>query len=559
VTASRERALVAAGTLLLLAPFAGAAFAIDAPVFLAVARRIVAAPLDPFGFQMAWDATALDVARFNLNPPLFSYWLAPWLAAFGAREPWMHVAAWPFALLGALAFHGIAREAGVGALRATALLVATPAFLVLATTLQVDVPVEALFLAAVLALLRARATGSTRWEWCAGVAAAAAGLTKYVGLAALPLLAAGLVMLPGPRPAQGAWLRVVGVPAAAYAAWGAFTKWQYGFVHYAAGATLVGDRSVAPLELANHAASLPIWYGGALVFPLFVFASRLWRADRGLELALLSAAAGAAVAALLLPIGEPLRRVPLQVGEGVFAALCFAAAVLTLGLAFARGREHYRDPLDRFLVLWAGGFVVFSLAINWHVNAADALIVAPPLLLLLLRDARTCPSPRAQWSFAAASLALSLGLAHADALQADVYREAAGDLDAAIGDAPGARWQVGQWGFQHYVEPRGFQPLLPETPLTPGSPLAAGDWLASARNVSQLDVAASMRRYDLRSVRSFVYESAFPLRTTNPDAGAGFYSHHGGYVPYAWSAAPLDTIGLGRIVAGPDDRGRSAP
>jgi hypothetical protein len=60
-------------------------------------------------------------------------------------------------------------------------------------------------------------------------------------------------------------------------------------------------------------------------------------------------------------------------------------------------------------------------------------------------------------------------------------------------------------------------------------------------------------------VRSFTYESGFPLRTTNPDAGAGFYSHHGGYVPYAWSAAPLDTIGLGQIVAGPADRGRSAP
>ena len=62
-----ERAWIAAGMLLVLAPFAGAAFAIDAPVFLAVARRILAAPLDPFGFQMAWDATALDVARFNLN------------------------------------------------------------------------------------------------------------------------------------------------------------------------------------------------------------------------------------------------------------------------------------------------------------------------------------------------------------------------------------------------------------------------------------------------------------------------------------------------------------
>src|SRR5262245_11939254 len=68
MTPSRERVLLAAAVLAALLPFAGTAFAIDAPVFLAVARQILAAPFDPFGFQMAWDATALDVARFNLNP-----------------------------------------------------------------------------------------------------------------------------------------------------------------------------------------------------------------------------------------------------------------------------------------------------------------------------------------------------------------------------------------------------------------------------------------------------------------------------------------------------------
>ena len=35
---------------------------------------------------------------------------------------------------------------------------------------------------------------------------------------------------------------------------------------------------------------------------------------------------------------------------------------------------------------------------------------------------------------------------------------------------------------------------------------------------------------------------------TNADAGSGFYSHHSGYVPFAWSDAPIDTVGLGRVV-----------
>ena len=212
------------------------------------------------------------------------------------------------------------------------------------------------------ALLRARDTGSARWEWGAGAAAAAAALTKYVGLSALPLLAAGIVLLPGPRSA-GTWVRVVGVPALAFAAWGAFTKLQYGFVHYAAGVALVGDRRLAPLELANHVASLPIWIGGTLLFPFLVLLVRVLRRDRGLLLAILAMFAGGLVVTLVLPEGEPLRRVPLGTGALYFAVLCFGAALLRSRCLRARG-VRLRAPLDRFLLLWAGGFTVFSLAVN---------------------------------------------------------------------------------------------------------------------------------------------------------------------------------------------------
>jgi 4-amino-4-deoxy-L-arabinose transferase-like glycosyltransferase len=549
---AREGLAVAALALLPIAPFAGAAFGVDEPVFLAVAQRIVAAPLDPFGFQMVWDATgASDAARFNLNPPLLSYWLAPWLAAFGESEAWLRIAVWPFALLAAFAFHGIAARAEVEPLPATALFVAAPAFVVLATTFQLDVAVAAWLLCAVWLLLRARASGATRDELGAGVAAAAAGLTKYVGLAALPLLAAGLVLLPGARRTRlGTWLRVVGVPALAFAAWGVFTYARYGFVHYAAGLEIVGQRDTRAPELVNHLASLPIWYGGALLFPLFALALGLLRRRR-VELAALCAFAGAAVALYVLPQGEPLRRVPLDLVNGIFAALCFAGGLFGVILALARGLSPRGAPLDRFLLLWAGGFAVFSLFVNWHVNAADALLVAPPLLLLLLRGGTLAPSRRAQWLCAALALTLSVALAAVDAAQRDVYRDAARRIADAIGTAPGARWQVGQWGFQLYLEREGFRPVLPATSHTPGSPLAPGDWVASARNVSQLDLVPYMARFRIQPVQSFAAPFALPLRTTNPDAGAGFYTHHGGYVPFAFSRAPLDDVGLGRVVSAP--------
>ena len=82
----REIAAVAALTLLPLWPFLTRAVSLDAPVFFAVARQIVAAPGDPFGFQMVWDPTSPEAAVFNRNPPLFSYYLALWIAAFGESE-----------------------------------------------------------------------------------------------------------------------------------------------------------------------------------------------------------------------------------------------------------------------------------------------------------------------------------------------------------------------------------------------------------------------------------------------------------------------------------------
>ena len=78
--------------------------------------------------------------------------------------------------------------------------------------------------------------------------------------------------------------------------------------------------------------------------------------------------------------------------------------------------------------------------------------------------------------------------------------------------------------------------------------LALDDWVASARNVSQIDVSRDMARYGLREVWSFQERHWLPLRTTNPDAGAGFYSSHYGYAPFGWSRLPFEEIQLGRVV-----------
>jgi len=536
---------IAVASVVLLLPFVTKAVSIDAPVFLAVAEQIIAHPLDPFGFQMVWDPTSPDTWVFNRNPPLVSYYLAPWILAFGESDTWLHVAMLPFSLLAGLSFLGIARRITDAGAEPTLLLLAAPAYLVLATTLMVDVALLAFMLLAVYALLRGKEPGGARWQLVAGFAAAAAGLTKYVGFSAAPLLGAGVVLLYSPR--LGALARVLTPPLVFWTGWGAYTAYLYGSVHFMGSTDVVFDSGrLDPDEFWNHLASVPVYFGCALVFPIFWWGRALLRANFATALAVFGALLGAVVVQFVLPNGEPPRRNPLEMDEATLAALGFAGAIALWGV-FLRPSRWRSGPVDHFLLVWLGGILFFSLFLNWHVNAADALLALAPTLLLIFRDAELRPTSRWVGGTLAVMLPLSLLLAWADLKQANVYREAASKIAMEIGKQSGARYFVGHWGLQHYLEREGFQPIVP--PQYGRSDLEVGDWVASVRNVSQIDVKQNMGEYTFQNVWTWKFDTWLPLRTTNADASGGWYSHHAGYVPFAWTSQPLDTVGLGRVVA----------
>ena len=164
--------------------------------------------------------------------------------------------------------------------------------------------------------------------------------------------------------------------------------------------------------------------------------------------------------------------------------------------------------------IWLAGLLVFSCLVNWHVNAADALLAAPPALLLLFRDRLLRPSRRAVSIWLALSLSMSWLLMAADSQQADVYRAAARRISGEIGAQPGARWFVGHWGLQHYLEREGFQSVVP--PMYGRSDLAKDDWVATARNVSQLDVSQNMRRHTCASLAWGIREWSAAPTTADP-------------------------------------------
>ena len=99
-----------------------------------------------------------------------------------------------------------------------------------------------------------------------------------------------------------------------------------------------------------------------------------------------------------------------------------------------------------------------------------------------------------------------------------------------------------------YLRPALLLPALDRLVIAlGGSTLAPGDWLAAPRNVAQQDTSAYERRTELSEAGRFERAGAWPLRTTNMDAGAGFYSHRFGYTPFWWSREPFDRVQLGRV------------
>ena len=540
----RQIALVAALTLVPLLPFLDTAVSLDGPVFMAVARRILEAPFDPFGFEMLWDSTSLAAAEFNRNPPLVSYYLSLWMLGFGQNEVALHSAMLIFPLLASLSFFGIARRLAPAGLAPTALLVVTPAFHVLAASFLLDVPVLAFMLFSVYGLLRGAESYWPPWLIAAGLAAAAAGLSKYVGFCILPLLGAGVVLFYEKRALPS--LALLGTPLVIWAAWGAFTSHVYGEIHFLGAMDVVSDKVFRASHFLNKTLSTPLYYGAALLFPVIVWARGLLPRSVGTEVAVVGVLVGVATASFVLPGGQPPRRIALGSDEALIAALGVAGGISVLWLLLDP-RRALRTPVDRFLALWLGGLVVFTAFLNWHVNAADALLAAPPMLLLLFRSDALRPTARSAALWVACMLPLSFLLGWADAGQANHYREIARKVAIEIGDQPGNRWFVGHWGLQHYLEREGFAPVVP--PALGRTVLAEGDWIVSARNVSQLDVYSTLAPYTFRAVWTWRLESWLPLRTTNGDAGAGFYSHHSGYAPFAWSDAPVEVITLGRVIA----------
>jgi 4-amino-4-deoxy-L-arabinose transferase-like glycosyltransferase len=469
-----------------LTPFLNKAFHIDDTLFVYAARQIQKNPLDFYGFTVNWYGTEMPMGGdlenpeqegVMQNPPLASYYIALIAAILGWSEPALHLAFLFPAVAAVWGTYYLAKSLCRHPVLAALATLLTPAFLVSSTNVMCDTLTLAFWVWAVAVWgdgLRQRQIGLL---FLAAILISLAALSKYVGVALIPLL---LVYTVVHQWKDGQWVTDIltpclplAIPVLVLFVYQELTEALYGHgllfqaIGYAAGVR----------QSAGHFALEVLgglcFIGGGMASVLFYtpYLWSRWQLLAGLALVvvlvvgvaltfqqptdppLFSFGPGLAPAS-----GQDARPVPwlgiLQ--YAVLTAAGFGLAVLTVLDLWQR-----RDAGSLLLALWVGGIFLFATYFNWTLNVRSILPLLPAGGILIARrlDRRFASADagkrlRLSWPLVPAGI-LALLVTWADYRMANAAREAAAEIVAASAGHPGKLWFQGHWGFQYYMEAAG--------------------------------------------------------------------------------------------------------
>ncbi len=531
--------LVAVVTLACLAPFAGKAFHVDDPLFIWSARRIHENPIDFYGFSGNWFGQETSMVEAIKNPPGASYYIALTALLFGWGEVALHLAFLLPALAAALGIHSLARRLCGRPVLAALAGVLTPLFILSGTTVMCDMTMLAFWVWAVHFWLRGVDENRSGFLLVSSLLVAACVLTKYFGIALIPLLLAYSGFKYRRFRIHDFFLLI---PVAILSGYQALTIELYGrglltdAVVYAENFEQFGGGG----RFSNILVGLA-FAGGCAATGLF-FLPLLWSRKKLALFGLLFV-----LSLFLLPLLDGNGSFVLKV-DGVtrwgyviqfslYAVAGFALIALASADFIAR-----RDAPSLLLLLWVAGTLLFTCLLNWTVNGRSLLPLVPALGILLARriDDREKEGPKRAFSALAVPLAASalLGLfaAYADYRFAGSARDVVTEIRDTCGDRVGTVWFQGHWGFQYYMEEAGCRAIDLKKPL-----IRPGDAIAVPMNNTNVFLPEGK---GIRLVRTITRTPCAWMTTMSPAAGAGFYTEQWGALPFRLGPAPPDEYHL---------------
>jgi 4-amino-4-deoxy-L-arabinose transferase-like glycosyltransferase len=520
-------------TLVLLVPFIGKPLHVDDPLYVWTAKHIVEHSVDFYGFNVNWIGITESMAVANKNPPGASYWLALFGALFGWSEPALHAGMLVPAVLAVVGVFLLARSLGAPPILASLSLVAMPGFLVSSTTLMADVLATALWTWAVLAWVVGLQERRSGWLAAGALLAGLCILTKYVGVALIPLLLAYTLTKCRRLKVQSLLLLI---PVAIVLAYRARMISRYGVdpLTGVSSFSLRERQSLTPNT--NEAPWIGLSFLGGTCLPaLFLTPWTFGRRGSALTVVLILLVFGA-----LLGM-KTLGHTPLHTSEGPRWGLVLQFALFTVSgaLIFALVLRHVvrsRGAEAILLALWLCGIFVFGSLVNWTTNVRALLPAAPAVAILLAFEARRVGRHRPFRIPPGLLATLGIGavaglvVAQGDQAFARSARDAAREIVRERGRAGQPLWYQGSWGFQYYMDLEGAKRIdWRDIEVIPG------DELVESYSNSGVYV---LPRNVLHPVR--LYRIAVPAlaSTLSGEVGAGFYSDSFGPLPYLFGFPP---------------------
>jgi hypothetical protein len=528
-------------TVALLLPFLGKPLHVDDPMYVWTAKHIVEHPVDFYGLNVNWIQSTDSMAVANKNPPGASYWLALVGALFGWSEPALHAGMLVPAVLAVVGVFLLARSLETPPILASLGLLAMPGFLVSSTTLMADVLALALWTWAVFAWvvgLRERHAG---WLAAGALLAGLCILTKYVGLALIPLLLAYTMAKCRRLEVRSFFLLIPLAIALAFRA-RMISRYRVDPLEGVGSFSLKARQSGGPISMEA------LWIGlsflGGTCLPALLFTPWTF-GRRGTALTV--------VLILLMAVAllwmKTLGHIPLHTPEGPRWGLVLQLALFTLSgaLIFALVLRHVvrcRSAEAILLALWVCGIFVFGSLLNWSTNVRALLPAAPAVAILLAFETRGVGArrpfgiPPGLLATLGISALAGLVVAQGDQAYAQSARDAARELVQQRGHAGQPLWYSGSWGFQYYMDLEGAKKIdFTHFEALPGEEMILDGVFPNQISPTLLHPVGE-------------YRIAVPAlaSTLSGEAGAGFYSDRFGPAPYVFGSPPNEVYFILRIL-----------
>lgn len=516
---------------LMLLPFVNKAFYIDDPLFIWTAQQIQKHPLNFYGFPVNWYGIEEPMFEVAKNPPLASYYIAGIASFFGYGEIPLHIGFILPAIAVAVGTFYLARHFCSNAFAAALITVVNPVFLVSATTVMCDTMMLAFWVWALFFWIRGIETQQRRFLLLAAIFLILCELTKYFGIALIPLTAVYAISR---KQRFGRWVFYWLLPIIALALyqWWTFSLYGRGLLgdafSYAAQSPI---RASLPLL---HKILISLAFTGGCLIPVLFYSHLLW-SKRTLLVGIV-----ATVVIISLLYFFPLFRDTAVRGREKFRGnlmvtmgLMIVAGVSLIGLTLDELRKR-RDRRAVLIFFWVAGTFVFAGFVNWTISARSLLPMAPAAGILIASRLEGRRINRFRWLMPLLPAAvIAVAVVWVDYAQADSARAVAAVIHREFDSPSNNICFEGHWGFQFYMEAAGYKPLNFKDPK-----ISVGDFLVIPQNNTNIffppSKAASLKGTLKCRLCSW-------MTTMHHVCGAGFYSQIWGPVPFIFGEIPPET------------------